>query len=106
MPQLARIKIAPETEKLGLAGKIGEVWGFTTPSSSAESVVGVPFTDYAENIFFPDTKQELWFAEHLIEHVDHDPALEITIGGKRLFYTSDGRWQQIEQDTGTNQPDS
>lgn len=29
--QLVRIRVPRETERVGLAGKIGEVWGWTTP---------------------------------------------------------------------------
>jgi hypothetical protein len=93
--QLVRIKRSSETERLGLAGRIGEDCGFTTPSVTGVSVIGDLREDYARSILFADTDEQLWFAEHLLEYLDHDPSLEVTICGKRVFYTSDGRWQEV-----------
>lgn len=93
---LVRIKGSPETDRLGLSGKIGHIYGFTTPSVTNPSVIGDLREDYALNVYFEDTRQQLWFAHQLIEYLDHDPSLEATIGGRRrLFYTSDGRWEEI-----------
>ncbi|HEY1975305.1 MAG TPA: hypothetical protein VGG89_02000 [Candidatus Baltobacteraceae bacterium] len=69
--------------------------GFYHSVSSGASVIGELYEDYAENIFFKDLGEERWFAKHLLEYLDHDPSLEATIGGKRVFYTPDGRWQQV-----------
>ena len=96
--QLVRIRQSPETEQLGLAGKIGEVYGFTTPSHSGVTVVGELQADFAVSVFFEETRQQHWFAEDLLEMLDHDPGLVANIGGKKMFYRY-GRWQQIEPGT-------
>lgn len=92
---LVRVKTNPETDRLGLSGKLGHVYGFTTPSSTNPTVIGKLCEDYAVNVYFEDTREQLWFAAQLLEYLDHDPSLEATIGGKRLFYTSDGRWEEV-----------
>lgn len=96
MPQLVRIRVTPETERLGLAGKIGVSYGFTTPSVTGVIPIGELQIDFAESIFFEDTRQQLWFAKQLIEDLDHDPSLEIKIAGRRMFYTSTGQWQLVD----------
>lgn len=96
MPQLVRIKATPDTERLGLAGKVGVSYGFTTPSATGIIPIGELEDDYAESIFFEDTGQQLWFAAQLIEDLDHDPSLEITLAGKRIFYTSTGQWEEVD----------
>lgn len=95
--QLVRIKESPETKRLGLAGKIGEVWGWTTPSSSRVSVVGEVAEDYAVSIHFEDISEAFWLSPELLERLDHHPGLEATIGGKRIFYTPDARWQEVTE---------
>jgi hypothetical protein len=92
---LVRIKSVPETDRLGLSGKLGHIYGFTTPSSTNPAVIGELLEDYALSVYFEDTGQQLWFAHQLLEYLDHDPSLEATIGGRRLFYTSDGRWEEV-----------
>jgi len=100
---LVRIKPSPETDRLGLAGKLGHVQGFSTPSmltavtNKAVQVIGTLTEDHAVSVSFDDTGEQLWFVDDLLEYLDHDPTLEVTVGGRRLFYTPDGRWQEIER---------
>ena len=93
--QLIRIKASPETDRLKLTGKIGSYYGFTTPSVTGVDVIGDLGEDFAASVFFEDTGDQLWFADSVLEFLDHDPSLEGTIGGRRMFYTSDGRWQEV-----------
>ena len=58
-------------------------------------VIGDLSEDFAASVFFEDTGDQLWFADSVLEFLDHDPSLEATIGGRRMFYTSDGRWQEV-----------
>ena len=93
--KLARIKSSVETETLRLAGKIGEVWGFTTPSHSGVEVIGISDSDYALNIFFEETGEQHWIVRELLELLDHDPRLEATIDGSRRVYRSWGVWEEL-----------
>lgn len=94
-----RIRNAPETERLKLAGKIGSVYGETTPSISGVDVIGVLERDYAVNVFFDDLDDGFWFSDHLVEFVDHGAGNEIKIDGidKRWVRNDNGEW--IEFDT-------
>ena len=66
---MVRVKNTPETERLGLAGLSGPVFGQTIPSSSGADVIGSPNKDYAISVFFEDRGVQLWFAEDLLELV-------------------------------------
>ena len=65
-----RIRSSPETERLGLVGKSGVVYGFTTPSVTRTPVIGHVFNDRAMEIYFEDTRERLYIAEHLLEYLD------------------------------------
>jgi hypothetical protein len=93
-----RIRQSPATEHLKLAGKIGSVYGETTPSISGVDVIGVLERDFAVNVHFDDIGEGFWFSEELVEFVDHGSGMVITLSGvdKRWVRNSDGEW--IEHD--------
>jgi hypothetical protein len=65
---LVRVRVTAETERLGLAGLVGEVMGETIPSSSGVSeVVGGGEEDYAINAWFEERQEQFWFAPGLLE---------------------------------------
>jgi hypothetical protein len=47
-----RINSTPETEALGVAGRIGQVYGYPTPSVTGVAVIGDAGGDYAINVYF------------------------------------------------------
>ena len=78
---IARVLSTDETEKRGVAGKIGTVYGETLPSSSGVSdIVGDPKRDRAYNVFFDDLDEGFWFADNLIELVESNPNTKSWIG--------------------------
>jgi hypothetical protein len=87
-----RMRSTPETEALGVAGRIGQVWGQTTPSVTGVAVVGRLDSDYAINVHFEGRAEILWFTPELLEFVDHATGTEIRIG--RVSFTRDagGNW--------------
>ncbi len=91
-----RILSDPATEERGFAGKIGEVYGQTTPSVSNPEIVGTPIKDYAVNVFFQDVDKQYWFPEHLVELVDHNPGTTISLdrSDKEFVRNSDGSWAE------------
>lgn len=95
-----RIVSSPETEERGLAGRIGTVFGETTPSSSRVAVVGVLSSDYAANVFFDDLDEGFWFEEGLIEFVDHGAGTEVRLDGvdKRWVRDANGNWVEFDAD--------
>ena len=57
-----RIKIAPATEAVGIAGRSGTVTGLTTPSVTRVSVVGEITGDCAISVMFEGSRQQVWLA--------------------------------------------
>ena len=95
-----RVKIAQtaETKKLGVGGLVGIVYGFTTPSSGQvedQEIIGKPEDDTAYCVNFENTEQTLWFADHLVEFIDHNPGLEVEIGGKKMRVLASGEMEEV-----------
>jgi hypothetical protein len=91
-----RIKASDETSRLGLAGLEGVVHGWTTPSVTGVEVVGDRGEDYAVNVHFEERGEGLWFAEDLVELVDHGAGTVVTLDGvdKEWVRLADGEWQE------------
>jgi hypothetical protein len=96
-----RIKDSPLTEKKGLAGKIGEVYGQTTPSVMEIEVIGTPKEDSAVNVYFDDLKTSYWFDADLLEMIDDGQGAAITLDGVNKKWTKGQNGQWIEEDTTT-----
>jgi hypothetical protein len=86
------IRTTPLTTKLGLAGLAGTVYGQTTPSITGVEVVGEVVDDHAINVMLDQRREAIWFAEDLVEFVDHAAGTEIVIGNRRLVRDNDGEW--------------
>ena len=98
----ARVIETPLTERLGLAGRIGTVYGHTTPSlASTTEVVGESAIDVAVGLLLEGTEDEpvVWIAAELIRFVDHGGASEMTIGDQRLTRAADGSWAADDEDS-------
>ena len=95
-----RIRPSKETEALGLAGREGEVFGWTTPSSTNVSVIGLNASDSAINVHFGDLDQSSWFSEELIEHLGIGVGTVITLDGV------DTEWVRLENGDWKERPRS
>ena len=73
-----KLKESPETLNLGLAGRIGVIYGETTPSIMGIEVIGDQKIDYALNVCFR-TKEMYWFSKDLLETIDNSVRSEITL---------------------------
>jgi len=91
-----RIRSSVETDSRSLAGLTGQVYGQTTPSVSGVEVIGELASDYAINVFFAERNESFWFAQTLVEFVDHAPVTNITLDGvaKKWIRTETGEWQE------------
>jgi hypothetical protein len=93
-----RIKIKPseETERLGLAGREGQVYGWTTPSATGVSVIGSQVDDHAVNVYFEHLGESFWFSEDLIEFVDHGAGTVATLDGQEIEFVrlESGEWEE------------
>lgn len=87
-----RILADAATEERGFVGKVGEVYGQTTPSSTNTAIIGTPLKDYAVSVFFEDTGEQHWFPEHLVELIDHNPGATLRLRNKEYIRAADGSW--------------
>lgn len=94
-----KITSSPLTVEKGLAGKIGEIYGKTTPSIMGIEVIGTPKDDVAINVYFDDLKTSYWFDSDLLETIDDGQGAVITLSGvdKKWTKGQNGRW--IEENT-------
>lgn len=92
-----RLRSTPETNALGIAGQVGQVYGETTPSVTSVSVVGHLVGDYALNVHFEGRTDTLWFAPELLEFIDHAAGAEIFLDGvpKKLIRNARGEWVEL-----------
>jgi hypothetical protein len=88
-----RVRSAPATEAIGIAGRVGQIYGETTPSSTNVKVVGEHARDYAISLHFTDPNFDVWIAEELVEFVDHGAGTTMTVGDKALVRRADGEWE-------------
>jgi hypothetical protein len=91
-----RIKTSEETERLGLAGREGQVYGWTTPSATGVSVIGSPANDQAVNVHFEDLDESFWFAEDLVETLDRGAGTVIRLDGQDREWVRlpNGEWEE------------
>ena len=91
-----RVLSSTETDEKNLSGKIGQVYGETTPSSTSVEVIGEVKDDFAINVSFEDVGSEYWFAPELLELVDHAEGTEMIVGNIRAVRQADGSWKESE----------
>ena len=65
-----KIKDSPVTRDKGLAGKVGDVYGQSTPSMMDFEIIGTPKDDFAVNVYFGDLQTAYWFDADLLETID------------------------------------
>jgi len=90
-----RVRSTPATEAIGIAGRLGQIYGETTPSSTGIEVFGEHARDYAISVHFTDPDCDFWIAEELVEFVDHGAGTTMTIGDKTLVRRADGEWEPV-----------
>jgi hypothetical protein len=81
--------MSEETKRLGLAGREGQVFGWTTPSVSGVAVIGSPTGDFAVNVHFDELDEGFWFADDLVEPIDRGEGTTISLKDQ------DGEWVRL-----------
>jgi hypothetical protein len=87
-----RVRESPETLAAGIALLEGEVYGFTTPSTTGVQAIGGAPDDYALSISLASSDATVWLRPDLVEFLDHNPGAEVVVGTKRLIRQADGSW--------------
>ena len=92
-----RIHRTADTECIGVAEMIGNVYGETTPSVTKVEVIGQLQSDYALNVYFDTLRVSHWFAPQLLEFVNHAPGTEIHVHGSsfKSVRQRDGTWKDV-----------
>jgi len=103
-----RIRRTPETERLGIAEAIGNVYGETTPSETGVEVIGELVSDYAHQVYFESLKKSYWFAPEMLEFVNHAPGTEVHVHGTafKSVRQRDGTWKDVPIDPTAQSPGS
>ena len=91
-----KVAATPETEELGLANRVGQVFGSTMPSATGVSFLGNTQQDCAIAVKFEDLPESIWFAPELLELVDHATGTRVTIGARKFKRGGDGVWMKDE----------
>jgi hypothetical protein len=97
-----RIRASSETVAAGVAGLEGEIYGFTTPSTTGVQVIGGAPDDYALNVSLESTDATLWVRPDLVELLHHNAGVEVVVGNMKLIRQTDGSW--IEEPPTTSTP--
>ncbi len=92
-----RILRTPQTERLGIAETIGNVYGETKPSETPVEVVGGNRSNHAFHVYFESLQKSHWFAPALLEFVDHAPGTEVHVHGSpfKSVQQRDGTWKDV-----------
>lgn len=95
-----RVLSTPESEALGVAGLVGQVYGETTPSVTGVTVVGQLVGDHALNVHFEGRADTLWFAPEMLEFVDYAAGTEIRLDGvaKKWTRNASGEWVELSDE--------
>ena len=91
-----RIRSTEATETLGIAGQMGIVNGRTTPSAAAVEVIGSSSKGLAIAVTLEAQTKQLWFAEEILEFVDHGPGTTVEVAGRKLIRDQHGVWREVK----------
>jgi hypothetical protein len=91
-----RIRCTEATETLGIAGQMGIVNGRTTPSVTSVEVIGKSSKDFAIAVTLEAQTKQLWFAEEVLEFVDHGAGTIIETQGHKLIRDEHGYWREVK----------
>ena len=58
-------------------------------------IIGDPADDVAVAVHFGDCKPAVWLAPDLVELVDHQPGITMSIGGQDFVRNADGGWDPV-----------
>ena len=94
-----RIRATPETVAAGIDGRVGQIYGQTTPSKGylTDPIVGEVRSDLAFNVQLDDADVSVWITPDLLDLIDHAPGTTIGIGGDSLVRQQDGTWERTDR---------
>lgn len=91
-----RIRLTEATLTLGISGQMGIVNGRTSPSITCVEVIGKSSNDLAIAVTLEAQTKQLWFAEEVLEFVDHGAGTTVEISGRKLLRDEYGDWRELK----------
>ena len=94
-----RIRAAPQTVEAGIAGRVGQIYGTTTPSAGyvTDPIIGMLRSDVALNVRLDASDISVWIAPDLLELIDRAPGTTIGIGDASFLRQPDGLWERSDR---------
>lgn len=80
------------TIRLGVAGRVGTVIGWTTPSVTDVTVIGTSPQDRAFAVTLEGAIVSEWFVQEPVKRVDHGSGMVIQIGDRVIERNAIGEW--------------
>lgn len=68
---IVKVRSSPETDAIGISGKIGQIYGETTPSLTGVDVIGGINEDYALHVSIEGNDETYWLSPDLLEFVHY-----------------------------------
>ncbi|QLC23005.1 hypothetical protein HFP51_12900 [Parasphingopyxis sp. CP4] len=92
----AKIKKSEETDRRGLAGLEGHIYGWTTPSVTGVDVIGAQDEDFAINVFIETLDEDFWFTKDLVEVLGPEVGAVFSLDASENenVRLPDGSWKQ------------
>jgi len=91
-----RIRSTQATESRHIAGLTGIVYGHIAPSVTGVKVIGESSKDLAISARLDEKASQLWFAEELLEFVDHAAGTTVEVSGRKLIRDARGEWREAK----------
>lgn len=89
-----KVLSSPGTDAIGISGKVGQIYGETTPSVTGVEVIGEIDEDFALNVSIDGCDETYWLSPNLLEFVNHAEGTEMIIGNFRAVRKADGSWEE------------
>lgn len=99
---LVRIRAIPETTALSLAGLVGEVYGWSVPSSSGvEPIIGPIPDDFVISVYLEARGEQIWIAPEWTDNLGDGTGREGRFAGVPVTWVQrpDGEWEELPQGT-------
>ena len=101
---LVRVRTTPVTEAAGVAGRVGTIHGWTTPSLGyADHVIGDPIDDVALAVHLGGKDPAVWLTPDLVEFVSYQAGQTMGVAGHTYVRKADGDWEEVPPTAGTRQ---
>jgi hypothetical protein len=99
---LVRIRAIPETTALGLAGLVGEVYGWSVPSSTGVSpIIGPVPSDFVISVYLADRGEQVWIAPEWTDDMGDGTGRTAPLAGVPVHWVqrADDEWEELPAGT-------